>query len=101
MNNVKWMSTLVKLKKIMNKDKVSIIMPLYNAEKYVEQAIVSVISQTYETWELIVVDDCSNDSSFSIVESIMNNDDSAVKALREEVNELKGMKCFKEIKNSM
>ena len=50
-------------------------MPLYNAEKYVEQAIVSVISQTYEAWELIVVDDCSNDSSFSIVESIIKNDD--------------------------
>ena len=59
----------------MNKDKVSIIMPLYNTEKYVEQAIFSVISQTYEVWELIVVDDCSKDSSYSIVESIMKKDD--------------------------
>lgn len=54
---------------------VSIIMPLYNAEKYVEQAIRSVISQTYKDWELIVVDDCSSDSSASIVERIAKDDE--------------------------
>ena len=47
--------------------KVSIVMPLYNAENYVSEAIESVRSQTYEDWELIVIDDCSTDSSKSIV----------------------------------
>lgn len=54
--------------------KVSIIMPLYNTEKYVEQAIRSVMSQTYTDWELIVVDDCSDDSSASIVERLRHED---------------------------
>ena len=47
--------------------KVSIVMPLYNAESYVSEAIESVRSQTYEDWELIVIDDCSTDSSKSKV----------------------------------
>lgn len=54
---------------------VSVIMPLYNAEKYVEQAIRSVISQTYKDWEMIVVDDCSSDSSVVIVERIAKEDE--------------------------
>lgn len=53
---------------------VSIIMPLYNSEKYVEQAVRSVISQTYQDWELIVVDDCSDDSSVTIVERFATED---------------------------
>lgn len=41
----------------------SIIMPVYNAQKYVDQAVVSVISQTYRDFELILIDDKSTDSS--------------------------------------
>ena len=53
---------------------VSIIMPSYNSEKYMGLTIESVISQTYENWELIVVDDCSNDGTRSIVEKYVEND---------------------------
>ena len=53
---------------------VSVIMPAYNAEKYIAEAIQSVISQTYTNWELFVLDDCSTDSTAEIAESFANAD---------------------------
>ena len=46
---------------------VSVIMPAYNGEKYIEKAIESVLAQTYSNWELIVVDDGSTDDTASII----------------------------------
>lgn len=48
---------------------VSIIIPLYNREEYIREAIDSLLLQTYENIEIIVVDDCSTDSGVSIVEA--------------------------------
>ncbi|MDD6082294.1 MAG: glycosyltransferase [Oscillospiraceae bacterium] len=45
---------------------VSIVMPLYNGQKYLEECIRSVISQTFTEWELIIIDDGSTDSSLDI-----------------------------------
>lgn len=55
-------------------DLVSIIMPVYNSEKYIERAIKSVIKQTYKNWELIIVNDGSTDSSKQICEKYSQND---------------------------
>ena len=46
---------------------VSVMMPAYNAEKYIEQAIESVLTQTYSNWELIIVNDGSTDNTEKIV----------------------------------
>jgi len=45
---------------------VSIIIPVFNAEKYLSEAIESIISQSYNNWEIIIVDDGSNDNSLQI-----------------------------------
>ncbi len=44
----------------------SIVMPVYNVEEYLPQAVESVLAQTFSDFELILVDDCSSDSSESI-----------------------------------
>lgn len=49
------------------KELVSIIMPSYNTERYISESIKSVINQTYKNWELLIVDDCSTDSTDEII----------------------------------
>lgn len=58
----------------MNEPLVSFIIPCYNAEKYLEEALDSVISQTYKNLEIILIDDCSTDSTLSICHKYKNND---------------------------
>lgn len=53
---------------------VSIIMPVYNEEKYVANAIESVLKQTYTDWELVIVNDASTDRSDSIIKEFMLKD---------------------------
>lgn len=53
---------------------ISIIMPVYNAEKYIKDAVQSVINQTYKKWELIIIDDCSNDKSLEIIKNFKKKD---------------------------
>ncbi len=53
---------------------VSIIMPCYNSEKFIGEAIESVLAQTYSNWELLITDDCSKDSSRKIVEEYEKKD---------------------------
>lgn len=54
---------------------VSIIMPCYNAERYVAQSIESVLAQTYQNWELLITDDYSTDKSVEIISKYSKNDD--------------------------
>lgn len=51
---------------------VSIIIPVYNCEKYLSETIDSVIYQTYTNWELIIIDDCSTDKSSYIINKYNN-----------------------------
>lgn len=53
---------------------VSIITPVYNSEKYIQETLKSVIDQTFEFWEHIIIDDGSKDNSIKIVKEVSNLD---------------------------
>ena len=61
--------------------KVSIITPSYNSEKYIAETIQSVLDQTYQDWEMIIVDDVSTDNSLQIIEQYAKRD-SRLKVIR-------------------
>ncbi|MGU5682069.1 glycosyltransferase family 2 protein [Aeromonas allosaccharophila] len=52
---------------------VSIVIPLYNAENYIEETLLSIVNQKYSNYEVIVVDNASTDSSLDIVNKIAEN----------------------------
>jgi teichuronic acid biosynthesis glycosyltransferase TuaG len=68
---------------------VSIIMPAYNAEKYIQAAILSVLNQTYVNWELIIVNDGSNDATQSIIDEF-NAEDKRIKLINQKNKRLGG-----------
>ncbi len=68
-----------------NEALVSIVMPAYNCEKYIEGAINSVLNQTYQNWELIVIDDGSKDKTGYIIKELENKD-SRIKFIKNEKN---------------
>ncbi|EDM22821.1 glycosyltransferase family 2 protein, partial [Caminibacter mediatlanticus] len=57
----------------MIKNLISVIIPLYNKEKWVKRAVLSVLNQTYQNFEIIIVNDGSTDKSKKIVESIKDD----------------------------
>lgn len=53
---------------------VSIIMPVHNSAKTISESIDSVLAQTYRNWELLIVNDCSTDTSVSIIDTYLRKD---------------------------
>ena len=54
--------------------KVSVIVPVYNSEKYISKCIESILNQTYRDFELLIINDGSIDSSEKIIETYMIKD---------------------------
>ena len=52
---------------------VTVLMPVYNGEKYLADAIDSILDQTYKNFEFLIIDDCSTDSSLKIIASFSDD----------------------------
>ncbi len=55
-------------------DLISIVLPIYNGEKYMRQSIDSVLDQTYKNWELLIIDDGSTDNTAAIAQEYVQKD---------------------------
>lgn len=64
---------------------VTIIMPAYNCEKYLEEAVESVKAQTYRDWKLLIIDDCSKDGTFALARRLAESDE-RIRVFHNEVN---------------
>lgn len=64
---------------------VSVIMPAYNAARYIKESVCSVQNQTITDWELIVVDDCSTDDTYKIARNLALEDE-RIRLIRNEEN---------------
>ncbi|WP_304063960.1 glycosyltransferase family 2 protein [Pedobacter glucosidilyticus] len=71
---------------------VSVIIPCYNAEDFVYEAVSSIINQTYQTLQIIVIDDCSTDKTGEILKSLQLKDD-RILYIKNETN-LKLVECL-------
>ncbi len=65
---------------------ISVVLPVYNGEKYLRYSIESVLNQTYKDIELVIVNDCSTDNTVSIIEEYMKVD-SRVKLINNTSNQ--------------
>lgn len=77
------------------KHKISIIMPVYNTKPYLESSIKSLLNQTYDNWELIVVDDGSKDGSSILLDDIANKQrDDRIRLFHKQNDGLSGARNF-------
>lgn len=67
--------------------KVSVIIPVYNAEKYIERCVASLLGQTYDDIELIFVDDASTDASLSLLEAAIAGHEGKCIVVRNSTNQ--------------
>ena len=88
----------------MKKDLISVVMSAYNSEKFISDSISSILDQTYENWELIIINDASSDNTLKIVNQFSEKDP-RIKVIDNEnnlgltislnigINNLKGVYC--------
>ena len=65
---------------------ISVIIPMYNSEKYIAECLNSILVQTFQNFEVIVVDDCSTDNSVEIAKSYEEKFDGRLKIFKTKKN---------------
>lgn len=80
------------------KDLISIIIPVYNAEKFIDETISSVLDQTYSNWELLLVNDCSTDNTEKLIKKYLK--DNRIKLINNKVNSRAAISRNNGIKNA-
>ena len=84
-STARWAGTHIGLVEVMEMDElVSIIMPSYNTANYIAASIQSVLDQTYQNWELLLVDDCSTDDTDAVVAPFLS--DARIRYLKNDRN---------------
>lgn len=77
--------------------KVSVIIACYNAEKYIDRCLESLLNQTYENFEIVICDDCSTDHSYDLL-LLWQKKDQRIKVIRNNINSYAAAtrnECFK------
>ena len=74
----------------MKRPEVTIVLPVYNVEKYLDRCIESLVNQTYKNLEIILVNDCSSDGSGRICDEWAKRD-ARIRVIHKEVNEGQGI----------
>ena len=80
-------------------NKVTVITPSYNSAKYISETVRSVQNQTYDDWEMIIVDDCSQDNTCEIIESFIEKDN-RIRLIKQETNQGAGAARTLAMRNS-
>lgn len=70
----------------MNEPKISVIIPMYNAERFIRQCLISVLASKFKAYEVLVVNDCSKDNSVAEVEKLLPHFGERLKLLSTEKN---------------
>lgn len=69
-----------------DRPEISIVMPVYNGERYLREAVESIIAQDFEEWELILVNDCSTDGTSAVMEEYQSRD-GRIRVIHNETNQ--------------
>ena len=70
----------------MDAPKISVIIPLYNAEKFIRECLISVLASKFKDYEVLVVDDCSTDNSLAEVKKLLPHFNGRLKIFSTEEN---------------
>lgn len=67
----------------MDKPRIGVLMPVYNVAPFIKKSIQSILDQSFSDFELLIIDDCSTDETFNIIQSFQ---DDRIKLIRNDVN---------------